>query len=177
MKSRRRFVHGVTRLALAALMLPALAPVALAEQLAAPAGDVVLTVDGKIGHQNAPGQADFDLDMLRAMPVVTFRTSTPWTEGPAEFEGVLLEDVFKAVAASGKSIKATALNDYIADVDLATVLSAGAILAYRMNGAELSVRDKGPLWIMFPFDEKPELKSELVYSQSVWQLRKMTLLD
>jgi hypothetical protein len=56
-------------------------------------------------------------------------------------------------------------------------ISAGAILAYRMNGAELSVRDKGPLWIMFPFDDKPELKSELIYSQSVWQLRKMTFLD
>jgi hypothetical protein len=39
------------------------------------------------------------------------------------------------------------------------------------------VRDQGPLWIMFPFDDKPELKSELIYSQSVWQLRKMTFLD
>ena len=39
------------------------------------------------------------------------------------------------------------------------------------------MRDKGPLWIMFPFDAKPELKSELIYSQSVWQLRKMTILD
>jgi hypothetical protein len=177
MTSRRTFLDWSLRLTLAALVLPALAPASRAAELAAPAGDVVLTIDGKIGRQNAPGQADFDLDMLRAMPKVTFRTTSPWTEGPAEFEGVLLADVFKAVAASGKSIKATALNDYIADVDLATVVSAGAILAYRMNGADLSVRDKGPLWIMFPFDEKPELKSELIYSQSVWQLRKITFLE
>jgi len=177
MNFRRTLVNWALRLALAALVLPAVAPVALAEELAAPAGDIVLTIDGKIGRENAPGQADFDLDMLRAMPVVTFRTSTPWTEGPVEFEGVLLDDVFKAVAASGTSIKAAALNDYIADVDVATVVSAGAILAYRMNGAELSVRDKGPLWIMFPFDENPKLKAETIYSQSVWQLRKLTILD
>ena len=55
--------------------------------------------------------------------------------------------------------------------------SSGAIIAYRMNGAEISVRDKGPLWIMFPFDQKPQLKAETIYSQSVWQLRKMTFLD
>jgi hypothetical protein len=111
------------------------------------------------------------------MPAATIRTSTPWTEGLTEFEGVLLDDVLKAVAASGQKIKAAALNDYVADVDVNTAVSAGAILAYRINGAEISVRDKGPLWIMFPFDAKPELKSEPIYSQSVWQLRKMTVLD
>ena len=115
--------------------------------------------------------------MLRAMPAVKFRTGTPWTDGAAEFEGVLLADLFKAVGASGKSIKAAALNDYIADVDTQTLVSSGAILAYRMNGADISVREKGPLWIMFPFDKNPELKSETIYSQSVWQLRKMTFLD
>jgi hypothetical protein len=177
MTTRRTFAHGALSLALAVLVLTTMAPASRAQDLAAPAGEVVLTIEGKIGRQNAPGQADFDLDMLRAMPKVTFRTTSPWTEGAAEFEGVLLADVFKAVAASGTSIKATALNDYIADVDLATVVSAGAILAYRINGADLSVRDKGPLWIMFPFDDKPDLKSELIYSQSVWQLRKMTVLD
>jgi hypothetical protein len=158
-------------------MTQAIPPAARASELASPAGKVILTIDGKIGRHNTLGQADFDLAMLRAMPAVTIRTSTPWTEGPADFEGVLLEDVFKAVAATGQSIKAAALNDYIANVDVTTVVSAGAILAYRINGEEISLREKGPLWIMFPFDADPALKSETIYSQSVWQLRKMTFLD
>jgi hypothetical protein len=174
---RRTFVFGAVSLAFGAVMLQAALAPALAAELPIPTGEVVLTIDGKIGRQNAPGQADFDLAMLRAMPAVTIRTATPWTDGQADFEGVLLEEVFKAVAASGQSIKAAALNDYVADVDVKTVISAGAILAYRINGSDISVRDQGPLWIMFPFDDKPELKSELIYSQSVWQLRKMTFLD
>jgi hypothetical protein len=149
---------------------------AAAEELAKPAGDVVLTVDGAITTQNGEGRADFDMDMLRAMPSVKFKTSTPWTDGAVEFEGVPLKALFEAVGATGKSIKASALNDYIADVDLDTIISSGAILAYRLNGADISVRDKGPLWIMFPFDEKPQYKAETVYSQSVWQLRKLTFL-
>lgn len=176
MALRRFFLFLIAPLALAAANL-ACAPVALADMLAKPSGDIILTISGQIGKENAPGQADFDLDMLRAMPVVKFSTSTPWTEGAAEFEGVLVGTVMEAVAAKGKSIKAAALNDYIADVDVKTALDAGAIIAYRVNGEYISVRDKGPLWIMFPFDEKPELRAESIYSQSVWQLRKMTFID
>lgn len=177
MALKRLIAFMITPLLLVAAALAATAPAALADGLAKPSGDIVLTIDGLIGIENAPGQADFDLDMLRAMPAVKIRTSTPWTEGPVEFEGVLAETVFKAVDAKGKTIKAAALNDYIADVDVNTVIAAGAILAYRVNGEDISVRDKGPLWIMFPFDEKPELKSEPIYSQSVWQLRKLTFLE
>lgn len=172
----RRSLLG-TSAAFAACLTAGTAQDALAEGLAKPAGEVVLTIDGSIGRMNAEGRADFDLDMLRALPAVKFRTATPWTEGPVEFEGVALADLLKSVEASGKSIRAAALNDYVAQVDAETVVSSGAILAYRMNGEEISIRDKGPLWIMFPFDQKPELKSETIYSQSVWQLRKMTLAD
>ena len=144
--SRRKFGFGAACLAVAAMFGPA----ARAENMPKPVGDVVLTIDGSIGKYNADGRADFDLQMLRAFPSVRIQTTTPWTEGVTDFEGVSLEELFKSVAATGKSIKAAALNDYIADVDPATIISSGAILAYRMNGADISVRDKGPLWIMFP---------------------------
>lgn len=174
--SRRTLFLGATCIA-ASAMLACLGTAASAETLARPNGDVVLTIDGSITNRNAETGADFDLDMLRAMPVVKIKTATPWTESVTEFEGVSLAELFKLVGATGKVIKAAALNDYIADVDPATIVSSGAILAYRMNGAEISVRDKGPLWIIFPFDEKPQLKAETIYSQSVWQLRKMTFKD
>jgi hypothetical protein len=177
MTFRRFFVLLIAPLALAVAAVLASPQVALSETLAKPAGDVVLTVDGQIGKENVPGQADFDIDMIRAMPTVKFLTSTPWTDQPVEFEGVLIETILKFVDAKGKTIKATALNDYIADVDVETAVSAGAMVAFRMNGAEIAVRDKGPLWIMFPFDQKPELKAEPIYSQSVWQLWKLTFVD
>jgi hypothetical protein len=167
----------IAPLALATAAILTSVPAALSEALAKPTGDVVLTVAGQIGKENASGQADFDLEMLEAMPAVKFRTSTPWTEEAVEFEGVLIDTIMKAVDAKGKTIKAAALNDYIADVGVDLVVSAGAILAYRINGAEIAVRDKGPLWIMFPFDQNPELKTETIYSQSVWQLRTMTFVD
>ncbi len=177
MTSRRTILRWTAAFAATAAVGPWRAGTANAGQLGKPTGDVVLTIDGAIGQANADGRADFDMAMLLAMPAAKISTTTQWTDGVTEFEGVLLKDVFAVVAASGKSIKATALNDYIADLDVETLVNSGAILAYRVNGADISVRDKGPLWIMFPFDENPQLKAETIYSQSVWQLRKMTFLQ
>ena len=35
----------------------------------------------------------------------------------------------------------------------------------------MSVRDKGPLFIIYPFDESEDLRSERYYSRSAWQLK------
>ncbi len=162
------------RLAAAGIaFLLAATPLAAAE-LNAPKGEVILTIDGTIATTNTAGGADFDIEMLEAMAKATVKTTTPWTEGVTTFEGVPLKDLLAAVGATGTTISATALNDYSAPVPAADA-ETGAIVAYRMNGEYMPVRGKGPLWIIYPFDERPELKAEAVYARSIWQLRKMTL--
>jgi hypothetical protein len=37
------------------------------------------------------------------------------------------------------------------------------------------VRDKGPLFIVYPYDSKPELKSQTYYGRSAWQLAKLII--
>jgi hypothetical protein len=39
----------------------------------------------------------------------------------------------------------------------------------------MSVRDKGPLWLIYPYDSKAEYQSETIYSRSIWQLVKIDL--
>ena len=43
------------------------------------------------------------------------------------------------------------------------------------DGKPMSVRDKGPLFIVFPFDENPALRSELYYGRSAWQVKSITV--
>lgn len=143
-------------------------------ELSAPAGEVVLTIDGSIARTNVSGAAEFDIAMLEALPKAMIATSTPWTKGVTTFEGVRLEDLLFAVEASGDTITAAALNDYVAPLP-ASDAETGAIVAYKMNGEYMPVRGKGPLWVIYPFDEKPELQAEAVYARSVWQLRKLTI--
>ena len=44
------------------------------------------------------------------------------------------------------------------------------------NGGRMSVRDKGPLWIVYPFDSSEEYQAELIYSRSIWQLVRIEVL-
>ena len=42
-------------------------------------------------------------------------------------------------------------------------------------GAPMSVRDKGPLWIVYPYDQNTDYQSEVVFSRSIWQLNRITI--
>lgn len=114
---------------------------------------------------------------LSALPVTSFETSTIWTEGTHAFEGILLADLMEAMEMEGETVVATALNDYAVEIPVAEITDEGPIVAYRMDGAEMSRRGKGPFWILYPFDDVPEFRSETAYSRSVWQLDRLSITD
>jgi hypothetical protein len=147
---------------------------AVPARAAKPTGPVVLTVRGKI----AGGEdLEFDMAMLEALPKTSFKTSSPWTEAGTEFEGVSLKDLIAAVGATGGTLTARALNDYSASFPASEAAADGAIIAYRMNGELMRVREKGPLWVIYPFDDNPDLKTETTYSRCVWQLAAVEFTD
>jgi hypothetical protein len=39
----------------------------------------------------------------------------------------------------------------------------------------IPVRTKGPLFIVYPFDSKAELRSATYYERSAWQLKSLTV--
>jgi hypothetical protein len=148
-----------------------------AAELARPAGEIILTVSGAIAETNAEAVAEFDLDMLKAMPVTTFSTTTIWTEGAHEFTGVSLDDFAAALGMTGATLKATAINDYAIEVPLSDAVEGGPIIAYHLDGEPMSVRDKGPLWLIYPFDLNSDYQSEVIYSRSIWQLDRLEAME
>jgi hypothetical protein len=143
---------------------------ALAEDLPAPTGDILLTVTGAISVMNQGDAAVFDLDMLKAVGEVTFKTTTPWTEGEQSFTGVPLEALMQAVGVAGGTLTAKAINDYAIEIPVSDAVADGPIIAYLQNGDPMSVREKGPLWVVYPYDLKEDYQAEVIYSRSIWQL-------
>lgn len=150
---------------------------ASAGRLDAPAGDVILSVTGNVANTNADGAADFDLAMLEALAGRSATMETPWTAGATAFDGPLLEAVIDAAGGHGKRLLVKALNDYTAEIPIEDATTLETILAVRMNGAPMSVRDKGPLFLIYPFDRHPELYNEKYFSRSVWQIREIEVVD
>lgn len=161
-------------LALAVLVL-AISPAVALDPLPAPTGPVILTVTGRVEITNSERGAEFDREMLYALGLTEFATTTAWTDGPQLFEGVLLRAVLERVGASGTTITGIALNDYAASFPFDEARRYDVLLAAIMNGEEMQLRDRGPLWIVYPRDDHPALQEPQYNDRWVWQLREINV--
>jgi len=143
--------------------------------LEAPAGPVVLSVGGALRVTNKQGVAQFDMAMLERLPQKSFQTLTPWYPRPRKFTGPLLRDVLAAVGANGQTIEARALNDYRVTIPVGDVQRFDVIVARLMDDKPMALRDKGPLFIVYPFDDHSELRNSVYYGRSAWQLKSLEL--
>ena len=149
------------------------AGLALAASLSKPEGRPILEVSGSISTTNVGDKAQFDIAMLEKMKPAKVATSTAWTEGTPVFEGVLMRDLLAAVGAKGDTVTAVALNDYKIDIPIADFMKYPVVLAFRQDGQLLKVREKGPLWIVYPQDEFTELKNKQTQAKWLWQLKEL----
>lgn len=153
-----------------AAALLSVSPVAAAE-LAKPTGKVILEVTGKIANTNDGTAADFDMQMLDALASRTTVTATPWYDSAKSFAGPTGKALLDAVGASGETLRVTALNDYVTEIPLSDFKDYPVILATTLDGEPMSVRDKGPIFVIYPFDEQPDLNNETYYGRSAWQVK------
>ena len=149
-----------------------------AEPLPAPRGEVLLTVGGVIGRGNSQDvagrlEARFDRTMLEEIGFTQVTTTTPWHSGAMRFEGVLLRAVLAMVEARGGNLLATAHNEYSTTLPVSDAARYNVILAMKLNGEVMTLRDKGPLFIIYPFDSDKALQTDMTYIRSVWQLRRI----
>ncbi|MBN9672120.1 molybdopterin-dependent oxidoreductase [Roseibium aggregatum] len=134
-------------------------------------GQAILSVSGNI----AAGQIDLTRDDLERLPQSQIRTGTPWHKGIVTFEGPRLSDLMKMVGASGETVEVIALNDYSASLPFSDFDAFNPILALKENGQFMTVQSKGPLFVVYPFDDRPELKTKLYFARSVWLVRALKI--
>jgi hypothetical protein len=146
---------------------------ARAAVLALPLEKKILTISGKIASTNDGDTAVFDRPMLEALGSDRFETVTPWYSGEVKFEGVRMDTLMRHVGATGDNVLATALNDFSTEIPVSDFSRFGVLLALKRDGNYMSVRDKGPLFIVYPYDSSPELKAQKFYSRSAWQVAKL----
>lgn len=153
----------------------------IAQMLPTPQGPVVLTITGKIKAYNKLTDTDqkvaeFDIAMLEDIGLHETSTRTPWTEGITKFSGVRLDVLLRYVGADTNKLQAFAYDGYHSTLQDLDFEKYPVIVATRRDNKPMSVRNLGPLWIIFPFDDYPELISEKNNANCVWQLRALEVL-
>ncbi len=146
------------------------------EEFPAPRTDVLLTISGDLAHPNVGESIQLDLAALESLPVTEFTTMTPWHEQPLHFTGVRISTLLEAIGTDSTAFVAVGLDDFRFTVTDLDFNKYPVIIAYRQNGEPISIRGLGPLRIIVPFSDFPELQSPINESRSVWQLVSMEIL-
>ncbi|GEN29410.1 oxidoreductase [Halovibrio variabilis] len=141
--------------------------------LEVPEGPVILVVSGKVGQPNVGDEAHFDKAMLKALEQHETITHTPWYDGVTRFSGPLGRAILEAAGAEGKKMRVIALNDYAATIPVSDFEHYDVIFAMQANGKALRVRDQGPLFVIYPFDQYPALMNEEILVRAVWQVARI----
>ena len=153
-----------------------IASVGIAQEVGQPTGDIILTITGDIDVTNADDALVFDYEMFAALEAETFETTTIWTDGSHRFQGVSLKTLADIVGATEGAFLATGINDYTVEIPVSDAVAGGPIVAYLFDDKVMSVRDKGPLWVIYPYDNSADYRSEVVYSRSIWQLDRIEVV-
>lgn len=141
----------------------------------APTAQFTLLINGTIQPPAGGKSIQLDLAALKALPQQTVTTHTPWHDGAVSFSGPRLWDLLEPLKPTGKTLRVTALNDYSVHVPLSDLQRYQPVLAWQLNGKALSVRNKGPLFLIYPFDAYPELHNPLYYGRAIWQIKMITI--
>ncbi|NRF24237.1 molybdopterin-dependent oxidoreductase [Vibrio coralliilyticus] len=109
--------------------------------------------------------------LVSQYPPITFTTQLPWYPEANQFTGFRVSDLLQQLGVEDTlAVSFIALNDYAASTTIENILKYDPIVAYKMNGEKMKVRNKGPYWLVFNLDKYPEIDNTAFHSQMVWQI-------
>ena len=115
-------------------------------------------------------------EALAAIPQTTVVTKNDYVEAETTFTGPRVRDLFEEGSIKPDSeLVLTALNDFAVTIPASDVLNYDVILATTMDGNEMSVREKGPIWVIYPMSDHKELREARYNDRLIWQLSSVEL--
>ncbi|MCF6304676.1 MAG: hypothetical protein L3J33_04840 [Rhodobacteraceae bacterium] len=116
--------------------------------------------------------AQFDFAALKSLDTVTITTDFPMGGEMHEFEGPTLASVLDAAgihANDDSLVTMRALDGYAIEVSYKELIDAGAVVAYRRDGAFFAIGDFGPTKIVFPRSDRADL-AEMNDDWWIWSI-------
>jgi hypothetical protein len=120
-----------------------------------------------------------DLNGLEKLPAREIATALPSAlglPGTHQWKGVSLRHLVEMLGANENShIQVTALNDYSIQIPWSDLVRYDPIVAYRRNQQRMTIRDKGPLILIYPFDGTPHLQVQEYVNRTIWQINAISV--
>jgi len=138
---------------------------------------LTITVYDADGDSGESREITFDIKDLEKYPLVSVRTETQWTDGELLFRGPLMRDILRDVGADGDTIRVTGLDGQSATIPREDIEKYDVIIACQIEGKYFGLRDRGPLWIVYPWSDNPELQSAMYYERGIYHLSSLSVTN
>ncbi|MCG8905618.1 molybdopterin-dependent oxidoreductase [Pseudomonas sp. DP-17] len=113
---------------------------------------------------------------LEALPQTQWRAMLPDESQVSEWQGVRLSTLLAGFErADTQHLRVEALNDYSTLIPLGDLDAFEPILAYRRDGHSIGIAERGPLFVIYPMVDHPELPTQVYFNRTVWQVSRITL--
>lgn len=116
---------------------------------------------------------ELEREQIAALPQASLTTGTTLHPDPARWEGPLLRDVLALLDVPADEvvpIRISSWDDYHVELTNEDFNRWDVMLAWRVNGQELTVEELGPLRLVYPLDQFEELRDQRFHYRWVWLL-------
>ncbi|KJJ99908.1 hypothetical protein UB43_13030 [Pseudomonas sp. 21] len=121
-------------------------------------------------------QRHYSLSDLEALPQTERRSMLPDESRVYGWQGVRLSTLLAGFErGDAQRLRVEALNDYSALIPLSDLDAFDPILAYHRDGQALGIAERGPLFVIYPMVDHPELRTQVYFNRTVWQVSRITL--
>jgi len=117
----------------------------------------------------------YTLEALLTLPQYDVQTKLPWTQEAHIYSGPYLKDVLQSAKVEGGQLTLEALDYYSVSLDFQKIAKFNPILALKKDGKALTIRSKGPIWLILPIDDYPQLNAAIYNDYMVWHLVKISV--
>lgn len=114
--------------------------------------------------------------VIAKLGTTSFETTLPGMDDQKhKVSGPLMRDLLAAANVTGETALVVALDKYEAEVPVSDFEKFPVVAAIELDGKKLTIRDKGPAWIIYPRSDIKELNDATYETRSVWQIVDITL--
>lgn len=99
------------------------------------------------------------------------------TDTVSRVRGPRFDALLKHFGVEAEMLQVTGVDEYSAELPFDELRRYPVILAYEINGKRLNLRSKGPVWVVYPFNDHPEIEDQLREARSVWQVRDVKVVE
>lgn len=143
------------------------------DPIPAPKGKVILTIRGATSPFAKSGVIRFDREVLEEIGLIRYSSKNRWYDNAMTYEGVFGSRLMEIVGVpkNAKFLLLKALNDYAVRIPVTDFSRWPVMFALKLNGKYMTVREKGPIWIVYPNHLYPKLGKQPHIAKWIWQLK------